>query len=127
MLHIRTRAKSSPVHGVGLFAEEFIPKGTVVWTYNESVDRIISPEDIALLPTVAREFLEIYGNHLKDGSIQLSFDHARFVNHSNHPNVGPIESGQRGLSADVALRDIEVGEEIFYSYPEISAEQNRLD
>jgi SET domain-containing protein len=47
--------------------------------------------------------------------IILCFDDARFVNHSDTPNIA-TDYAQDPYGLDVALRDIEAGEEITMNY-----------
>ena len=46
MLTVLASAKPSPIHGVGLFADEFIPKGTIMWRFDPTFD-IFFPKDEA--------------------------------------------------------------------------------
>jgi hypothetical protein len=39
MLLVKTYLSASPIHGIGLFAAEPIAKGTVIWCFDERVDR----------------------------------------------------------------------------------------
>jgi uncharacterized protein len=45
MLVVRTKTKASEIAGIGLFADQFIPKGTVVWKYQPDFDLLLSEED----------------------------------------------------------------------------------
>ena len=42
MLLVKTYLDRSPIHGLGVFAAEFIRKGTRVWRFVESFDRVYS-------------------------------------------------------------------------------------
>jgi len=44
MLLIKTYLDKSPIHGIGVFAGEFIKKGTQVWEFNPLIDIILTPE-----------------------------------------------------------------------------------
>ena len=50
MLVVKTKIKNSPIHGIGLFAEEFIPKGTLVWKLNKKFDLIYTKKQFNSLP-----------------------------------------------------------------------------
>lgn len=39
MLLIKTKLELSKIHGVGLFADEFIAKGTKIWEYRPNFDK----------------------------------------------------------------------------------------
>ena len=55
MLLIRTYLDHSSIHGLGVFADEFIRKGTKVWRFVDGFDRVYSPRDFAKLPKAARD------------------------------------------------------------------------
>ena len=40
MLLVKTRLGASAIHGIGLFADEFIPKDTVTWRFTPGLDQI---------------------------------------------------------------------------------------
>ena len=35
---VKTIIKESDIHGIGLFADEFIPKGTKIWEFTPNFD-----------------------------------------------------------------------------------------
>ena len=47
MLLVRTYLDRSAIHGIGLFAAERIPKGTVLWRLEPSIDLLLGPGAIA--------------------------------------------------------------------------------
>jgi SET domain-containing protein len=116
MMLIKTRVQPSAIHGLGLFAREFIPRGTPVWRFEAGFDHDFSPAQFAALPPLAREHTRWFCFVSKiDGHVILSGDHACFFNHSPAPNTGaplqatpPVET--------VALRDIAAGEELTCNY-----------
>lgn len=109
MMLVKTSLKPSSIHGIGLFAEQDISSGTVIWKFNEIVDKKITSNELKSLPNIAQTFLS---NHsfFQDGFYILCGDNGRFINHSETPNIGDEE----GVSA--ALRDIKIGEEITDNY-----------
>lgn len=112
MLVVRTAIGPSAIHGIGVFAEEPISKGTVIWRYCPPFDQVISEQDVNKLPDVGRAFLETYAYRSKDlnGQILLCGDDARFLNHSDDPNT------EDQLFLTIASRDIQQGEEITCDY-----------
>ncbi len=86
MLLVKTYLDKSPIHGVGVFAGEFIRKGTKIWRFVEGFDRFYSPKDFARLPKPARDFIKQHGYRV-DGEILFTVDHDRHMNHSNDPNT----------------------------------------
>jgi len=49
MLLVKTKLKSSKIDGIGLFANEFIKKGTIIWKYHPLFEKIITTEEIEAL------------------------------------------------------------------------------
>jgi|SRR5690606_2060669 len=105
MLHPAITRRASAIQGLGLFATEFIPKGTVVWTQNEHDARFTVEEFLGLPPEVQR-LCHVY----RDG-FALAGDGSEVMNHSCDPNcAGPDDDSL------IAIRDILPGEEITYDY-----------
>jgi SET domain-containing protein len=114
VLLVSTRLGESPVHGIGLFAREAIPSGTIVWRFAPQIDVIISAEGLRQLADPAREQVVKYAyEDAVSGKLILCGDDARFINHSNDPNVidDPLDH-----NTCVAGRDILPGQELFSDY-----------
>jgi len=115
MLLVKTYLNRSQIHGLGVFAAEYIRKGTKVWRFEESFDRVYSPQQFAKLPKPARDYIRNYGYRV-DGEVLLTIDHDHHMNHSEDANThwrnGHI----------VARRDIRKGEEITNDYRLFDAE-----
>jgi SET domain-containing protein len=119
MLLVKTTLSSSTIHGLGVVAIDAIDKGTPIWQFKEGFDLEKSPEEIAKLPEIAREWFKTYGYHdHRLNQYILSFDNARFINHSDDPNVRPDFEGHR-CGIGVASRPIAAGEELTINYREI--------
>ncbi len=41
--------------GIGLFAGEFIPKGTIVWKFDEGIDMLFTDEEFSNAPETKKE------------------------------------------------------------------------
>lgn len=119
MLLVKTSLSASPIHGSGLFAAEDIAKGTDMWQFQEGFDLEKSPAEVEALAPVAQEWFKRYGylDHHFNQWI-LSFDDARFINHSEDPNMRPDYERHR-CAIGVAVRDIAKGEEITIDYRDI--------
>lgn len=116
MLLVSTYVARSKIEGNGLFAREFIPKGTLVWEFNPKFDREFTEEDLNNLPEIAKDFVKKYS--YKDqvtGNYILSSDNAKFMNHSSNPNIDINNK---------ASKDIYPGEEITCNYLEFDSEHN---
>jgi len=116
MLLVKTRLDKSSIHGIGLFADQFIPKGTMVWRFEPGFDRLVPKREMEHLPGVAQDYLRTYASqeyemYLIDG------DNSRFTNHSDLPNLSTVG----GLAPMIAACDIRAGEELTCNYLEFDA------
>ena len=114
MLLVKTYLDKSTIHGLGVFAGQFIRKDTKIWRFVEGFDRFYSPKEFARLPQPARDFIKFHGYRV-DGEILLTVDHDRHMNHSDEPNTY-LKSGYA-----IARRSIRKGEEITNDYREFDA------
>lgn len=116
MFTIKTKIGPSEIHGTGVFADQFIPKGTVIWV-DHPLNMQISEEQIKQLPDVAREYLlQVCYKSFKSGNYVLCFDNCRYTNHSDSPNTAEIRTTDPGEDYDIALKDIQEGEELTLDY-----------
>ena len=116
MLLVKTKLDLSGIHGIGLFADEFIPKDGVIWEFNPIFDLRCSKADIEKLPETSRVQIQKYSYREKHtGLYVLCGDDARFFNHSENPNCFDFYTG-KDQDVTAALRDIEAGEELTCNY-----------
>jgi SET domain-containing protein len=119
VLFVPTKIGISQTHGIGIFARKLIKKGTLVWRFKPGFDLSISEADMKTYSPEAVLQVKNYG-YLDNstGLYILCSDDARFFNHSDNHNVGPLPNQKdlTALSDDFALRDIQEGEEIFCNY-----------
>ena len=113
MLLFKTEVKvaTDPRMGLGLFATEFIPKGSVVWKFVEGVDIKVSVDRVEQMSEAQQEYFEKYA-WVEDDYYYSSCDLTNFVNHSYQPNLKIIDEIM------ISLRDIHPGEELFENYAE---------
>ena len=113
MLLVDARAGISTIHGLGLIAGQFIPKGTTIWQFQPGFDLAKTDAEYAQLPPRAQEAFDYYSYHCKVAGIRVfSSDDDRFTNHAEEPNsifVGGVT---------IAVRDIQPGEEVTMNYDE---------
>lgn len=100
----------SPVVGYGVFATERIPRGTFLWVL-DAFDRILSPADVAALHPLLRTVVDKYAYQAADGNFVFCWDFGRYMNHSCAPTSRGV-----GDAFEVAVRDIEPGEELTCEY-----------
>jgi len=110
VLIVDTFLAPSAIHGIGLFANEAISKGTKIWTLNTCVDHILTEEQVSTLPPVVQKRIKHHTYVNSHGLIVLSGDGAQYMNHSEQANV--LDVGY----ACFALRNIEAGEELTCNY-----------
>lgn len=96
--------------GYGVFALEPIPCGTLLWVH-DALDQVVSPQELANLPSAVLDSASRYCYRNRAGDWVLCWDHARYINHSFHPNCLPVP-----LGFEIAIRDIQTGEEITNDY-----------
>ena len=117
MLHIKTKIDPSNIHGIGLYADEFIPKGTVIWKFQEEFDQVFDPSALETLPKQAQQFLDFYAFLSRtSGRYILPTDHGKFVNHSDDPNCECKYLDAHSELVSITKRDIFPGEEITENY-----------
>lgn len=103
------------MHGIGLYAAEFIPANTVIWRFHPAVDIKLTGEQIAALSPPCREQIERYTYRERcSGMYVLCGDDARFFNHSAEPNCIDIETDGEGIT--ISRCDINTGEELTCDY-----------
>lgn len=119
MLLVKTIVKQSPIHGLGLFANQNISKGDMIWKFSDGLDLEISPVEFSNLSSYEKGMINFYGFHSKKtGNYHLSFNDVRFVNHSPEGNITIDKSIDDIEYPLVAKRDISKGEEITQNYYE---------
>jgi uncharacterized protein len=116
MLLVQTKIGPSPINGTGLFANQFIPKGTLLWKFAPGFDLRIDKDQLSTLAAPALEqFLKYSYLNADTNKYVLCFDDARFFNHSDTPNcVEQLSDEEDGLY--IAAQDIQSGEELTCDY-----------
>ena len=113
MMNVRCYLAPSPIEGLGVYTSVSIREGEEVWRYNPDFDLSYPTAKIASAPDHIREFMERYSyvNPFNPSQVILDADEARFMNHSDMPNVN--------FTSDIsgrALRDIGADEELTCDY-----------
>jgi uncharacterized protein len=123
MLLVKTKIMPSAIEGIGLFADQFIKEGTIVWEYEPGLDMVIQRDRVRTLPPEAQAYLSRYGylNSSRDSYV-LCFDDAKYFNHSDSPNTRSVSVQGSLETIDIATRDILVGEELTTDYTEFDAD-----
>lgn len=115
MLLISTYVAPSSIEGLGVFADEFVPSGSLIWSLDPKFDIFVNEAEISALPTHMQGYLARYSYpHLElPGCRVIDVDNGKFMNHSLIPNTD-----FRVFDKGWALADIARGEEITCNYYE---------
>jgi hypothetical protein len=124
MLLVPTYLDKSTIHGIGIFAAQAIPRGTVVWRLHPGLDVLLEADTIERLAPPARAQIEKY-TYLDPvlKKFVLCGDDARFFNHADAPNCRDAPDHDGGVT--IAARDIASGEELTCDYAEIDVHYAR--
>ncbi len=116
MLLVKTSLEISSIHGIGLFADELIREGTILWKFHPNIDIRLTAEQISQLCKPSREQTRKYTYRERHtGLYVLCGDDARFFNHSVEPNcIDVFNNEEEDLT--IARRDIQAGEELTCDY-----------
>jgi SET domain-containing protein len=131
MLLVKTKIKQSDIHGTGLFADQFIPKGTIIWKFTQGFDQKFTREQILNFPDLLQIYIYKYSwRGKKSGLYCFSSDNGKYFNHSNNPNcLSEYRDGEDEVTT-TAIRDIKIDEEItdnYSSFEDDKSENNVLD
>ncbi len=123
MLHIKYKLKESSLHGIGLFTQEKIAKGRVVYTASPLLDLNITNDQFSSLQENERQEVQYYGFWDEPNNVwHVDFDVSRFINHSFQPTV--IQDSNHNDAYLVATRDIESGEELTQNYLDFETKED---
>lgn len=123
MLLVKTRLGMSPIEGIGVFADQFIAKGTPTWKFTPGLDQLLSREVVEVIAEPMKSALLRYSYlDRKTGLYIYCLDNARFVNHADAANTRGDYPDNDIFGRDIATRDIQPGEEITCNYSEFDME-----
>lgn len=123
MLLVKTRLGMSPIEGIGVFADQFIAKGTPTWKFTPGLDQLLSREVVEAIAEPMKSALLRYSYlDKKTGLYIYCLDNARFVNHADAANTRGDYPDNDIFGRDIATRDIQPGEEITCNYSEFDME-----
>lgn len=119
MIHPNTKLDFvSEKVGYGVFATQFIPKGTIVYV-KDDLEIIISPNDLINKDEKYKKVIDTYSYRDDQGNYILSWDIAKYVNHCCEGNT--ISTG---YGFEIATRDIQAGEQITDEYGLLNIESD---
>ncbi len=122
MLTIKTYLKPSENKGLGLFSNQEIKKGEIIWKEHSMFQQIINKLDFLLLDDLQKEFIQKYATYYQESEYYfLDLDDTRFINHSNLPNIEFTDE------YGIAIKDIIKDEEITCDYVKLNPSNANLD
>ncbi len=117
------------IEGKGVFSLEDIKKDSVVWKFDSTHDKSLSPSEFDKLDTESKTAL-LRVAYLSEKSNQYIYppeeDPARFTNHSETNNLSVVSN--ESISEEpifVANRDIKMGGELTVNYTEFDTQPNK--
>lgn len=111
MVHPDTTLKFvNPIIGSGVFATEFIPKGTLTYV-KDSLEIDLSPAQYVKHAKAMRDVIDKYSYIDENGHYLISWDNAKYINHNCDPNT--ISTG---YGFEIAIKDIYPGDELTDEY-----------
>ena len=111
MIHPNTELRVvNELIGYGVFATEFVPKGTLVYV-QDALEVRLHPGDPRIIDPALFPLIERYSYSDSSGNRIISWDLAKYVNHCCDANT--LSSG---YGFEIAVRDIVPGEEITDDY-----------
>ncbi len=123
MIHIKYKLDRSVHHGIGLFADENIKRGTLIYTTSPILDVNITQGQFEVLNEREKDEIRWWG--FFDVSTQkwhVDFDVSHFINHSYDGTV--TQNPEHADAYLIATRDINAGEELTQNYLEFESKED---
>ena len=114
MLLTNTYVGPSGIHGNGLFVNEDLAAGTIIWQFHKSTcqayfKRLFLSYCYGLNENELREALNY--SYVRNGVVYKVLDNTKFINHSLEPNIAFLDD-----KTMMAITDIKAGSELFENY-----------
>ena len=125
-MHVEYTLDKSSKHGIGLFTNQEIEKGQLVYTASPLLDVNISQAEFDSLEESEQQEIKYWGFFDEDNKVwHVDFDVSKFINHSKDSTVTQDDDYKDAYL--VAVRDIKKGEELTQNYLEFETEQDLLE
>ncbi len=123
MIHIKYKLDKSKFHGIGLFADEDIAKGQIVYTASLLLDTNITKEQFDSLDEKEKREMRWWGFWDEPNQVWHSdFDVTKFVNHSTKATL--TQDSKFKDAYLIATRDIKKDEELTQNYLEFETKED---
>lgn len=125
MIHIKYKLDKSDKHGIGLFADEDLKEGQLVYTASPILDLNITQEQFDSLSDNEKQEIRWWGFFDElSGLWHVDFDVSKFINHSKQGTVTQDKSHDEAYL--ITTRDIKKGEELTQNYLEFESKEDLL-
>jgi len=119
MIHIKYKLENSNIHGTGLFADQDISRGQVIYTSSPLLDLNISEEVFRALSDTEQREVRYWGFFDELSELwHVDFDVSKFINHMSEGQATVTQDKNHIDAYLVAVRDIKAGEELSQNYLE---------
>jgi SET domain-containing protein len=123
MIHIKYKLNKSNKHGIGLFADEDLPKGQLVYTASPLLDTNITQEKFDSLTDREKEEVQWWGFFDESSKRwHVDFDVSKFINHEKKGTVTQDKDHEEAHL--VTTRDVKRGEELTQNYLEFESAED---
>jgi len=125
MIHIKYRLDKSNKHGIGLFTEEDLKKGQLIYTASPLLDVNLTEEQFNSLSDLEKDEIRWWGFfHEPSKRWHVDFDVSKFINHSYKSNITQDENFDEAHL--ITARIIKAGEELTQNYLEFESESDLM-
>lgn len=123
MMHIKYKLNNSIHHGIGLFADQDLKKGQLVYTASPLLDVNITEETFDSLTETEKEEVRYWGFKIIDSNLwHVDFDVSKFINHSDDPTI--TQDKKYKDAHLVTTRSVKRGEELTQNYLEFESKED---
>ena len=125
MIYIKYRLDKSKFHGIGLFTDEDLKKGQLVYTASPLLDVNITREQIDQLDEKEKREIEYWGFWDEPNNLwHVDFDVSKFINHSYEPTLTQDQNHQDAYL--ITTKNLKAGEELTQNYLEFETEEDLI-
>jgi uncharacterized protein len=123
MIHIKYKLDKSNKHGIGLFTDEDLKKGQLVYTASPLLDLDITQDQFDTLSDPEKQEILWWGFFDKPSKKwHVDFDVSKFINHSNSATLTQDDAHSDAYL--VATRDVIKDEELTQNYLEFESKED---
>ncbi len=123
MIHIKYKLDKSKFHGIGLFTDQDIKQGELIYSASPTLDLNLSQDKFDALTDNEKAEIKYWGFWIEADQVwHVDFDNSKFINHSKNATLTQDPSHTDAWL--VTTRDIKAGEEFTQNYLEFETEDD---